>query len=784
MKRLDRRLAALVVAAFALFAMPRDIAVAQPAPAAAQAAATKPAATGPSTAEIEALVRTLKDDGERQKLIGQLEAMLAAKRAQAAATPAPEGFGAQLLGGLSNSVEWLSRDLVGAMRAVFDLGRLRDWAMVQISRPEARAHWVSVMWKVALAIAAGFIGEWLARRLLAAPRRVLEGRSGGTLWRRVLPLALRTVLDVVPVAAFLAAGYATLALVQPDTVARLVALALINAYVVAGLVLAAGRALLSPASAGLRLPPIGDDDANYLYVWLRRLANVAIYGYAASVGARLLGLPADAAATLLHLVGLFVALMLVVFALQNRATVADRVRGGDGDRPALRMIRARLADIWHVMAIVYILGMYVVWALAIRGGFEFMLQATVLTALILAAARLMLAAMHRAVGRVFALNDDVRQRYPGLEARANRYLPVAERAAGIAVYVVTVFALLEAWGIDSFALIATDAGRSFTASFGTSLIVVAAAAAAWEMASAWIERYLEREGAGGSRRSARARTLLPLLRTTLMVVLIVLASLVVLSQFGVDIAPLLAGAGVIGLAIGFGSQALVRDIITGAFILAEDQISVGDVVKVGSNSGVVERLTLRTIWLRGDDGTVQVVPFGEVKTVENMTKDFSRYVFDVGVAYREDTDRVIDVLKSIGAELQQDPVFGPLITQPLDVMGVDSFGDNAVVIKAYVTTRPVQQWKVGREFNRRMKKRFDAEGIEIPFPHRTIYFGVDKAGNAPPAHIALRTVDADPGGRRPDASTVRAPSPPEGTSAGTDRDAGPAEMAPAAQRRE
>jgi small conductance mechanosensitive channel len=249
------------------------------------------------------------------------------------------------------------------------------------------------------------------------------------------------------------------------------------------------------------------------------------------------------------------------------------------------------------------------------------------------------------------------------------------------------------------------------------------------------------------------RTLLPLLRTSVLVVLVVMAVLIVLSQFGVDIAPLLAGAGVVGLAIGFGSQALVRDVITGAFILAEDQLSVGDVVKVGANSGVVERLTLRTIWLRGADGTVQVVPFGEVKTVENMTKDFSCYVFDVQVAYREDTDRVIEVLREIGDELRQDTDLGPLITVPLEVMGVDSFGDNAVVIKAKITTRPIQQWKVGREFNRRMKKRFDAEGIEMPFPHRTIYFGVDKAGNAPPARIALQGADGGP-------AALAAPAPP------------------------
>jgi small conductance mechanosensitive channel len=268
--------------------------------------------------------------------------------------------------------------------------------------------------------------------------------------------------------------------------------------------------------------------------------------------------------------------------------------------------------------------------------------------------------------------------------------------------------------------------------------VIAGAAIVWEVKSARIERQLARDGTGGGMAaSARARTLLPLLRTMLMVLLIGAVALVVLSEFGVNIAPLLAGFGVIGLAIGFGAQTLVKDVITGAFILAEDQISVGDVVKIGTHAGLVEKLSLRTLWLRGLDGNVHVIPFSEVNTVENMTKDFSRYVFDVGVAYREDTDQVIGVLAEIGAEMQQDPEYRDLITEPLEVLGVDSFGDSAVVIKARITTRPIQQWKVGREFNRRMKKRFDALGIEIPFPHRTLYFGIDKEGKAPPAPVRL-----------------------------------------------
>ncbi|MFW6077587.1 MAG: mechanosensitive ion channel family protein, partial [Hyphomicrobiales bacterium] len=190
-------------------------------------------------------------------------------------------------------------------------------------------------------------------------------------------------------------------------------------------------------------------------------------------------------------------------------------------------------------------------------------------------------------------------------------------------------------------------------------------------------------------------------------------------------------------AIGFGSQALVRDIITGLFILIEDSISVGQVVTVGPHTGVVEAMSIRAVRLRDLSGSVHTVPWGDVTSVINLTKDFSFYMMEIGVAYREDVDAVIETIKEVGADLQSDPRFGVHMLEPIEVLGLDSFGDNAVVIKARLKTVPLQQWATGREFNRRMKRRFDELGIEIPFPHRTIYFGEDKAGKAPPARVLV-----------------------------------------------
>ncbi len=201
------------------------------------------------------------------------------------------------------------------------------------------------------------------------------------------------------------------------------------------------------------------------------------------------------------------------------------------------------------------------------------------------------------------------------------------------------------------------------------------------------------------------------------------ASLMMLEELGVNIAPLLTGAGIAGLAVGFGAQNLVRDVISGFFFILEDQVHVGDVVEVNGTSGLVEAVKLRTLVLRDLSGTVHVVPNGEITTLSNKTKEFSYAVLDIGVAYKEDTDHVSAVLHDVGADLEADSDFSDSILASLEILGVSEFGDSAVVIKIRIKTRPLKQWMIGRELRRRIKKAFDTEGIEIPFPHMSLYFG-------------------------------------------------------------
>jgi moderate conductance mechanosensitive channel len=225
----------------------------------------------------------------------------------------------------------------------------------------------------------------------------------------------------------------------------------------------------------------------------------------------------------------------------------------------------------------------------------------------------------------------------------------------------------------------------------------------------------------GSEAQKRARTIGKIISNAALVIVISVSGMMVLSEFGMNIAPIITGAGIVGLAVGFGAQNLVRDVISGFFLILEDQIRVGDVAKINGVGGQVEAIRLRTTTLRDAEGTVHIFPNGGINSVANMTKEYSYYVINVGIAYKERVDDVMELLKQIGAELKADPEYAPKILAPLEVLGVDDFEESQIIIKIRIKTIPLQQWAVGRELRRRIKNTFDSKNIEMPFPQHTVY---------------------------------------------------------------
>ncbi len=233
----------------------------------------------------------------------------------------------------------------------------------------------------------------------------------------------------------------------------------------------------------------------------------------------------------------------------------------------------------------------------------------------------------------------------------------------------------------------------------------------------------EAEGEPPTESQKRIETIIRLIRQALLVALWLTFGLVILKEFGVEVGPILASAGVVGIAIGFGAQNLVRDIISGFFIILENQIRVGDVAIINGTGGLVEKIQFRTTILRDLAGVVHVFPNGTISTLSNLTNEWSAYVFELGIAYKENTDHVIEIMKEVGRILREDVKFGKFMLEDPEIFGVDKFGDSAVVIKGRIKTKPIRQWEVGREYLRRIKLAFDENNIEIPFPHRSIYVG-------------------------------------------------------------
>jgi small conductance mechanosensitive channel len=690
-----------------------------------------PAAT---VEELSALVETLQDEGRRAELVTTLRGLMAARGASPEA-PTSDAL-SQTLRGFSQTLGEAGSALVTLGRNYGDPRRIVAWFGAQADDPERRALWLRIVFQLAVMVAAGLVAAGLVRWFLARARRAVEQQSSeaARLWQQAPLLVARTLLDLVPIAAFAGGAFAAIALLEPGERARLVMLAAIYAVVLARGILAVARMLLTPLVPTLRLWTLKDKTAAYLFVWLRRLVNLPVFGYFTAQALLALGLPDGGYTVLVKLVGLGEALLLFVLVSQLKAEVAAAIRGSGeaGGVFSFSNLRRRLADAWHVVAGLYLAALYFVWALEIPGGFAYLLEGTLVSLVIVLATRLVRDLMRRGADRLLRVSPAIRARYPHIESRANRYLPWARNVAAGLVYFVAALLLLDAWEIDVFAWLAGDSGRELLARAVNVIFVLLVSLGIWELASGLITIYLEKRDTEDHEvvRSARARTLLPLARNALLVVIFTLAALTTLSELGVDIGPLLAGAGVVGLAVGFGAQTLVKDIITGAFILFEDAISVGDYVEVGGHSGTIESLTVRTIQLRAPSGTVYTVPFSSVDTITNMTKDYAFHIAEVGVAYREDIEEVMAVLGEVGEELRQDPEFGPHILEPISIDGVDRFDDSAVVIRARLKTEAGQQWRIKRALNRRIKHAFDARGIEIPFPHSTIFMGEDKSGRA------------------------------------------------------
>lgn len=702
-----------------------------PAAASAQSENTNSSATL-SSVDAKTLVATLEDDQKRKELIQNLHALIDAQNKD---TSEPTVFGSSrtLLSSVSTGFDELAKHLTVLGEAIASLPSTVANTIDLGQSKETRDNWLDAGWRLLTVILVGYAVTYLVHFLVASPRSKVQKRAVESAGDFIIANFASILWMLLPLIAFFIVSNLTVSFLDMSPTTKALALIWIRAMVIARFTVGLSRIVFAPEAPDKRWVRCSTETAHYLVIWVRRLVAVTVYGYLLLLSAKVLGMSGPVFEALLRVLGLITVALLIVFVLQNRTTVERALRAPKKNGEPPSGLKVYIGRTWAWFACLYLVVGYSVWALNVGDGFSYLLQGTMLSTFAIVVTALLYRLFTIGIERFSAVDTALDKTLPGLSPRLKRYIPLLQRFGMVAFSILALVAVLVSWGVDVRAMFWEQGGKELLGSLVVIGAIIVGAIVCWELFNYWIESTLNELDAleASSHRVARRRTLLSVARKGLSILIVTLATLLILSRLGIDTAPLLATAGVLGLAIGFGAQKLVQDVINGVFILAEDLFSVGDVIEVNGTAGLVENVNIRNVRLRDFSGVVHTVPFSSIETVSNMTKDFSCYVFDVGIAYQENVDNVIEVLHEIGRDLRQDPAFSGLITADLEVFGLDRFDDSAVVIKARIKTLPIQQWTVGREFNKRMKKKFDELGIEIPFPHRTMYFGEIKDGKTP-----------------------------------------------------
>jgi len=706
------------------------------------------------------LADLLEDEQSRQQLIDQLRGMADDVAAEpAASADADPSLPRQLAEATSRIVGDVGSQLTSVIDVVGGLVTGSADATSSFDMTAFTSAAINLGLVILATVALFIIIRRLARPLFTRISQwSLNGQGLTPVLRLVLCVALAAVIDVLVVAVAYVGGnlVATFAVGEAGELSTRASLFL-NAFLVIELLKAAVRMLFSSRYEGLRLLPVAAADATYWNRWIARL--IGLVGYGLMVVVPLVNVylsPAlgQSVGTLI-MIGAFIYAVSVV--LRNRVRLRDALnhKADTATMAASRVSLQLFARTWHLFALAYFLMVLVLTLTRPADALPFVLFATLKTLATVVAGLLLSSLLTQTIGRRIRLSSDLRRKLPLLEPRLNSYVPNALRVIRTLIVVIVVLMVLSAWGaFDLVAWYASEAGRGLVGKVVSVSVILVIAIAAWLGLASLIEHKLNPE-TGRGMPSARTQTLLALFRNALAIALITMTAMIVLAEIGINIGPLIAGAGVLGLAIGFGAQKLVQDIITGIFIQVENAMNTGDVVTVGGITGTAEKLSIRSVGIRDLAGTYHIVPFSSVDTVSNYMREFGNHVGEYGIAYHENIDEAIEQLKLAFEDLRASEEHGASLLEPLSVAGVVALADSSVNIRVIIKTTPGDQWAVGRAYNRLVKLRFDEAGIEIPFPHTTLYFGEDKQGHAPAANV--RVLEGSAQSQPASESTAEAP---------------------------
>ncbi|WP_244987545.1 mechanosensitive ion channel family protein [Komagataeibacter oboediens] len=546
---------------------------------------------------------------------------------------------------------------------------------------------------------------------------------------------LHLLIKLMPVALFCGLGYGASALFTSTHQAAMVTITLTNAYVIARVIYLLLETVFVPHSPTIRLCSASDATARMVTRWWNFLVAAPSIVVCLSTLGGVFDMPARGTEAIIRAVVLIEHILIAIFIWRIRHHVGAALQpsGRLREKP-FWMFVGRMVRFWWIPAMFFDFALWLVWATQIRGGYAWILRTLSLTIVVILGARLLSVLAFSLQNKIFHVPEATEKRYPGLQARVDYYYPMARRTLSVLLTFVTVVLLLQSWGLPAIRFFLHGSlGPKIVGAMLTIMVAYTIAIVVWEVANATLQNQITRfETSDQASRATRLRTVLPIIRTVLLTFIIIIVTVTTLSQIGINVAPLLTGAGIMGAAIAFGSQSLVKDFITGFFMLVENAMQVGDWVTAGSVAGTVEHLSIRTLRLRAVNGDLHIIPFSSVTSIANTSRDYNLVVVSFMLDLSEDPHRVAAILKDELGLLRKDPVYGPLIKSDFSFLGVEQADGNGAKFLGSIRTAAGAKWKVYREYYARLGARMVKEKVAFPIPT-----SVNMLANAPSGALRM-----------------------------------------------
>lgn len=652
-----------------------------------------------TTETVNALVSRLSDNQVRELLLERLDAV---------AVGQSQADGVDIAGSMhavEDKAELIRERLAGILGAVTELPAVFPQALEALRRDRPASFFFWLTLGFAAMMLAGWLAEALFKRVTRSARQSILAAAPEGLGAKIGLLFSRLGLDLLALLVFLGGGIATFFILHHgDELTRITVMTYVAAIGVVRLFSLFSRFLLAPNVPALRLLWMPDDDARSLHQGGMAVAYVTAFGFFTCSLLGLLGISGNVHALLVYMVALVMTAMLAWASWRGRHGIRSNLLEGVGESRARRWF----AEVWPIAVIAFVIGFFLLIVLITLAGGKVSYLAsfgTLLTVVFL------------------PMIDATIERTACAHANQGEQLQaVMLRALRMALLVGALLFIARIWEFDFHALAANSVGARFAEALIDIGLVMLIAYVLWGVARVMIDRRIEAEGGGqeaaergdeGGGGGSRLGTLLPLIRRTVQVTIAVMAVMLVLSALGVNIGPLLAGAGVIGLAVGFGAQALVRDIVSGLFFLVDDAFRVGEYVDVGAAKGTVEKISIRSFQLRHHRGALNTVPFGEIQTLTNYSRDWVVMKLEFRLPFDTDIAKVKKIFKQIGKDLLEHPEIGEDFLAPFKSQGVFSVDDSALIIRAKFTAKPGKQFLIKREAYQAVQREFAANGIEF-----------------------------------------------------------------------